>query len=44
MQLTLSISRDGIAPGPIEATLVLATNDPAFPEVRVPVRGRILPD
>lgn len=44
VQLTLSISRDGIAPGPIEATLVLATNDPAFPEVRVPVRGRILPD
>ena len=43
-QVTISLSRTSFAAGPVEGSIILETNDPRFPELRVPVTGRILPD
>jgi hypothetical protein len=43
VQVTVSIDAGEAKPGPIAGSLVLQTNDPEFAEVRVPVRGAILP-
>lgn len=42
-QVTLHLVREKARMGPIEGTLVLRTNDPEFPELRVPISGRVLP-
>jgi hypothetical protein len=42
VQLTVSLAREKATPGPIEGTIRLTTNDPDFPEIRVPVRGAVL--
>jgi hypothetical protein len=40
VQVTVSVT-PGAQPGPVKGTLLLRTNDPEFPELRVPVSGTI---
>ena len=40
VQLTLSMTPKA-TPGPLRGTIVLSTNDPEFPELRVPVTGAL---
>jgi hypothetical protein len=44
VQLTVSITPAAARAGEIAGTIRVTTNDPAFPELRVPVTGRILAD
>jgi len=41
VQLTIGLDRTRAKAGPIAGTLVLKTNDPEFPELRVPVRASL---
>ena len=40
VELRVSVTKDA-RPGPMKGTLVLRTNDPEFPELRVPVTGTV---
>ena len=42
-QLTLMLDRDHLEVGPIRGTLFIATNDPQWPRIEVPVSGTIVP-
>jgi len=41
-QFTLTLNEAHITPGPIQGSVLIETNDPEFPRLRVPVAGRIL--
>ena len=38
-QLTISLKRGSLKPGPLKGTIVLETNDPEFPRLSIPVSG-----
>ena len=40
VQLTLTLPADA-KPGPVKGTIIVRTNDPEFPELRVPVTGSV---
>lgn len=44
VQITASLLRDEVAPGPLHGTIHVRTNDPEFPELAVPVTGAIVAD
>ena len=41
-QITATLLKDKIIPGPIKGSIIIETNDPKFPSLRVPVTGSIL--
>ena len=42
-QMTLTLMPERLEPGPIHAQVIIETNDEAFPMLKVPIQGGILP-
>jgi Protein of unknown function (DUF1573) len=41
-QITITLIREKLVPGPIQGSIVIVTNDQRFPAIKVPVSGRII--
>jgi hypothetical protein len=41
-QVTLTLKRESLKPGPIKGSILIETNDPEFSRLRVPVSGHVI--